>query len=254
MIDKKYTSVEEVLNDVRARQHTKDTVRTANTSENPGGTIQKRTSYSTGIDTTGRKETSSSDGRDRSDETSKRSAYRIDEQSSTGNREFTGSNGGSYQPDRRETRNGNGYQEGIKNAFYNVKSSFKPFAQAFKKDTPQKSETKKVRVAKTLSDAESMKLRPKLVEILLWQSEHADQFIAATTKGHDTVVIWSNMDDAECEIIADFLIDRGKQHAGTATMVRNLSTLMRKIEVGLITLPRAYRTFMTYIERGFSLR
>ena len=105
-----------------------------------------------------------------------------------------------------------------------------------------------------LSSEEAAKLYPKLVEYITWQSEYLDQFIIATTKGHDpTIEIWSNLDKAEIEILADYLIQRGRSDGTTAQAVRFASVLLDRVKVALIVLPRAYSTVNLYLVRGFDL-
>lgn len=106
---------------------------------------------------------------------------------------------------------------------------------------------------KLLTDAEIAKLKPKLINAIIWQTDHMDSFIQATTKKHLSVFIWSTMDENEAELLAKFLLARGKRDATTATLVRQMADLMEKIELGLILLPRAYATMRTYFERGFSI-
>ncbi len=108
---------------------------------------------------------------------------------------------------------------------------------------------------KTLTDAEAIKMRPKLVEYFIWQSEHLDQFIIATSGGHDdSIVIWSDLSYDEIEILVDFLIQRGKSNARTAVAVRYASVMLDRVKLGLIVLPRMYKMFMIYMTRGFSMK
>lgn len=114
---------------------------------------------------------------------------------------------------------------------------------------------KKVVEGRKLTDAEAIRLRPKMIEYILWQSEHLDQFIIATTVGHDgTIEIWGDLDDAEAEILVDYLIARGKVSVRTANTVRYVSSFIDKIKLGLILGPRVYKTIRIYMERGLSLR
>jgi hypothetical protein len=106
---------------------------------------------------------------------------------------------------------------------------------------------------KRLSDVEAARVRPKLIEYLLWQTEHMDQLIIATTKGHQPVEIWSTIDKTDAEIIADFMIARGRQDVRAAQAVRYLSVFIDRLKLGLIILPRAYQTVMTYFARGIGI-
>lgn len=106
-----------------------------------------------------------------------------------------------------------------------------------------------------LSEAEAAQLYPKLIQYIKWQSEHMDQFIIATTKGHDpTIEIWSDLDDAEIEILADYLIARGRRDGTTAQAVRYAAEIIDRIKVAIIVLPRVYRTVNIYLARGLDIQ
>lgn len=106
-----------------------------------------------------------------------------------------------------------------------------------------------------LSEAEAAQLYPKLIQYIKWQSEHLDQFIIATTKGHDpTIEIWSDLDDAEIEILADYLIGRGRRDGTTAQAVRFAGEVLDRIKVAIIVLPRVYRTVNIYLARGLDIQ
>ena len=137
------------------------------------------------------------------------------------------------------------------------RSKVKSFTDQAFGPIPGRQEEKKQTVksaSKVLSAAEASDIRPRLIEYLTWQSEHMDQFIIATTRGHDTtIVIWSDLDDAEIEIVADWLLNRARTDKATATAVRYAVTLLERIKVGIIILPRMYRTMMIYLQRGLDL-
>lgn len=165
----------------------------------------------------------------------------------------TTDNSSTYQHVRSNTTTDRKLNESATKRIY---TSFKQIASGLKEAVKQEPDKKKIgkkATVRKLTDAEIIQLRPKLIESLIWQSEHMDQFIEATTKGHESVTIWSDLDRDEIEIVADFLLERGKKSERTAQVVRNMSTLMLRIKLGMISLPRAYKTFATYIERGFSI-
>ena len=106
-----------------------------------------------------------------------------------------------------------------------------------------------------LSGEEANTLRPKLIEYITWQSEHLDQFIIATTKGHDpTIEIWSDLTDEEIEVLADYLISRGRSDGTTAQAIRYAATILDRIKVAIIVLPRVYRTVNIYLARGLDIQ
>lgn len=138
-----------------------------------------------------------------------------------------------------------------------IKSTLTPFADLVK----QRQEKKKVdekrkpkETEKRLSDTEAIRLRPRVVEFILWSSEHLDQFIQATTVGHEPVEIWSNIDTDEAEILADAWIRRGKTNPAMARVVRDMAVFIERIKEFIILTPRVYKTGLTYIQRGFSIR
>ncbi len=143
-----------------------------------------------------------------------------------------------------------------------VKSKFSAFNRVYQKHYPrqpqQKTKVKKEaaqgKIGGRLSDAETVKLKPRLVKVLLWQTLHADQFIQATTRGHKEVYIWSIMSEYEVSIWADFLINRGRESIVAADTVRKLASLAENIQaIGMFSI-KMYYTIKTYLERGIGLR
>ena len=161
----------------------------------------------------------------------------------------TRSDGGVYQ----STRDGRGKEEtrhfiplsGLKSKFQAYSNIIKQNRQ---KVAPKKEE-------KRLTDKEALIMKEPLVQSILWTTEHIDQFIIATTKGHDhSIEIWGNMDETEATIIAIFMLERGKQSAKAAKVVRTMVTLMDRIKLMVIIAPRMYYTMMIYLQRGIALR
>lgn len=168
------------------------------------------------------------------------------------NREVRGRDSSVYQLETgtRIAGKRNNFTEGIKNAFTPITSFVKKQNQDKQKDTKKdrRSDYKK------LNDTEAIKIRPKLIEFFKWSSDHLDEFIQATTKGHQSVEIWSTLEEEEIEILVDFLIQRGKTNPETAQLVRNMSVLMDRIKLAVIIVPRMYQTALTYINRGISIK
>ena len=144
---------------------------------------------------------------------------------------------------------------GVKSKF----SFFQPYQQAIKdfhkeRAKEEKNEHKRPE-PKVFTQAEAQLKRDELIDTLLWTSEHADQVIIATTKGHDkTIIIWSDIDHDEAGILADVLLDLAKTDKRVAGAIRSAMEVKRKAKAGIILVPRAYRTAMIYLERGFSIR
>jgi hypothetical protein len=162
-----------------------------------------------------------------------------------------GSNSGAHQYER-PTAKQSSWGDSLKNVGRQYKQIFTKAEKHT--DAPTRIRSPKIE-GKKLSDAEILRLRPKMVEYVLWQSEHLDQLIIATTVGHDPgIEIWGDITSDEAEIIVDYLLQRGKTDIRTAQAVRYASTLIDRLKLGLIISPRFYATAMIYIKRGFSIR
>lgn len=148
-------------------------------------------------------------------------------------------------------KRGRSVNRSAKRTWESVKQNFQPVKEALKKD-PEKTPAKRV-PTKLLTDVEIAKLKGKFLEMLTWQCEHMDQFLQATTKGHEEVVIWSDMESVEIEIFADFILSQGKTNRVAARYVRSMSTMMMRLKLSLISVPRAYKTIMLYWRRGISI-
>jgi hypothetical protein len=134
-----------------------------------------------------------------------------------------------------------------------LKTVLKPVRQVLKEHKEQKSD-KPLPKLKVLTDAEILKLRPRLTKFIEWSSDHMDEFIAATTKSHASVVIWSDLDSDDIEVLVDYMLSRGKESARAAELVRKTSVFMDKIKTYLIVTPRMYKTASTYLQRGLDIR
>lgn len=141
-----------------------------------------------------------------------------------------------------------------KSFWSSVKGTAKLYSDALKTQPKKKSSgTSKKVEGRKLTDAEVIKMRPKLIQLIVWQSEHLDEFISATTRGHAPVEIWSTLDYDDAEILADYLISRARVDERAAVAVRYAATIMDKIKLGIIVGPRLYQTMLTYFDRGFSI-
>jgi hypothetical protein len=181
------------------------------------------------------------------------SVHRRDGNNESGERDASGANSEPREHSRPLGRGDSspdestGRREG-RSLYNDAKSVLRQFLP---QETKKKSSTPE---PKKLSETESFRLRPKLIATILWQSEHMDEFIKATTHGHRDVYIWSQIDNDDAEVIADYLIERGKQNGHVAKVVREVSTLLDKLKLGLIVAPKVYATIMVYIERGIGIR
>jgi hypothetical protein len=107
---------------------------------------------------------------------------------------------------------------------------------------------------KPLTETEAAKVRQTLIDAIKWWAEHLDEFIVASTKGHQPVEIWSELDDEDAEVLAEVLLAQGKRSARVAQRVRGIVNTYDELRVALILAPKAWRTLQTYMQRGFSIR
>lgn len=134
-----------------------------------------------------------------------------------------------------------------------LKSKFVPYMQVIK-DSFRKDKKANPRPGrKVLSDTEIKLKRDNLIRVLLIQSEHMDQAIQATTRGHREVTIWSTIDKKDAAVIADLMLQRAKIDPRMAEIVRQMVELELKMQAAIIITPRMYETVRTYIQRGFSI-
>lgn len=209
------------------------------------GTISVNTSDDRGFENEGPGTSQSIYGGDGSEESGEREPDGFSQQFRRNSVKSPRSNSGVYQSERPAS----------KSFWSGVKDTAKQYSNAIKTE-PKKRKSAgaaKKGESRKLTDTEAVRLRPKLIEFIIWQSEHLDDFISATTKGHAPIEIWSTIDRDDAEIIADFLISQAKVNDGAAVAVRYAATIMEKIKLGIIIGPRVYHTMMAYIERGFSI-
>lgn len=111
--------------------------------------------------------------------------------------------------------------------------------------------------AKVLSDRDARTYRSDLIDLIHWCAQHADDAILATTPGvielpaPPPMPIWGDMDEAECGLIADMLIDQAKRYVVVAQAVRGMVKAWSYVEIGEITIPRAIHTIRWYLRYGF---
>jgi hypothetical protein len=197
-----------------------------------------------GVEESGRQSSSAVHGTNGSTQDGAGGSYRYGDIIGTEFVEPTGSDSSTYQPVQPKRKRNT------------VRGVYEQYKEALRGDrgTGQKEEKKKATGAK-LTDSEVIRLRPKMVELVLWQTEHMDQFIIATTRGHNpNIIIWSDMTPEEAEIIVDYLMSRGKVDARFAVAVRQAAQFMDRLRLALIIMPRMYATFMTYMQNGISIR
>lgn len=240
---------EEILENVRRSIRTNNNSSQTTIRTDQGTTTEDRRFFDAG-----RGASFNAEGRNRIDESQSGSRSSIDDRESG----TAGSNGVGYS-------SVNEYSERIATStagqqfkpVTQVKSKFKPYADAMRlalKSKEKSTDRTKPVSHKVLTKQEVDSLRQKLIESLLWQSDHIDEFIVGTTKGHIPIIIWSDLDIKDATIIANFMLERAKSDKQMAYIVREMVSIKDKIQLALIVLPRVYRTLMVYLERGISIR
>lgn len=244
-----YKNKETLLNELRSKRlGSTNNGGTASSGETVRGTVSINTSNAGGYEDEGTGTSQSIYGGDGSSQGGTGSSGGIADFLRRNRQQSSGGDSGVYQSERPAT-------QPKQSVWQTISSTAGRYKEALKNEpktaTPQKKQTIQ---GKRLTDTEAVRLRPKIIEYITWQTEHMDQFIIATTVGHDpSIEIWSDLSEAEIEIVADYLIARGKTDVRTANAVRYISEVMDKIRMGVIIAPRVYRTIMIYIERGFSI-
>lgn len=212
------------------------------------------------VNSQGREKTSGDNGRIGTTEDSERGEYRTYQSTGYGTEQNAGSDTSTYEYNRgtnegsRNVTPGTKFTEWVKNTPTKVKEFIDPFKKVLKEHTKEiKQKNKKSSGVRVLNDAEILKYKPRLIDFILWSSEHLDEFIQATTISHIPVEIWSDIDKEEAEVLADFMLARGKVHAGSANNVRNIIIFMDRLKVYTIVGPRTVKTAMTYWNEGIAI-
>jgi hypothetical protein len=102
---------------------------------------------------------------------------------------------------------------------------------------------------KPLTAREADDLLPRMVTGVIMFGEGTDWFISRSNKAHAEATIWA-MDEEDAEIIARVILLIGRKSSVGALAIRGVVQTVRFVDVGKITLPRAYQTIMFYVQHG----
>ncbi len=117
-----------------------------------------------------------------------------------------------------------------------------------------KTKSKPRTVNKVLGEREYLIKRDKLAKSLLWQSDHLDEILKATTGGHDpSIRIWGSIDTDESIVLANVLVKLSAKYPQVNTAVDFMLEIDENIEAAVILLPRVYKSLMLYLARGVSI-
>lgn len=189
--------------------------------------------------------------------------------------EFSGSDnstsGKSRQFDNRVTTNNGGSNEYVrpmeqttrstnypikKSIFSTFNETIKDARKALGGDTSKTMPSAKPKpIGKVFTDTEAARMKPVVIQCIMWTSIHLDQFIIATTPRHDnSLIIWSDIDEELAEVLASALLSRARVDPRAARLTRNMVELYDRIKVVVIITPRMYRTLLYYLHEGISVK
>jgi len=109
---------------------------------------------------------------------------------------------------------------------------------------------KHYKTVKVLAELEANELRDTLIKALKGACETADEGISLSNRRGAEATIWRTIDDEEIGVIADYLIEQGKQHAAAAALVRSTVDLWKRWNIALILGPRVWDTGKFYADNG----
>jgi hypothetical protein len=98
-------------------------------------------------------------------------------------------------------------------------------------------------------------MREPLVEALRTYFDLGDKLLSALVRGHPAVVIWSDMEQSELDVLADAWLARATKSAKAAKRAqRAIDTHQRLFIPGIVITPRLIKTFMLVVENGLTVR
>lgn len=101
-----------------------------------------------------------------------------------------------------------------------------------------------------LSGGEATSLREPMIDGFMRVWELADETISATNRQHADAVIWQTIDVEDTGTLVDALLSFGRSNPVAAQAVRGIATLFIQLEVGMILVPRFWRTWTFYAKHG----
>lgn len=110
--------------------------------------------------------------------------------------------------------------------------------------------SKHYQTVKVLAELEANQMRDTLITALKGACETADEGISLSNRKGAEATIWRTIDDEEIGVIADYLIEQGKQHAAAAALVRSTVDLWKRWNIALILGPRVWDTGKFYADNG----
>lgn len=128
-----------------------------------------------------------------------------------------------------------------------------PPAQQAKEQEPgriKQAWQKTVKTARVLADGEVEELQTDLIIGIRTWFDFNDKALSITNRRGAQAEIWSTIPDNEVNILAEFLIERGRRSAVVAHAVRSMVDLWRTYAVALILAPAFWESFVFYMRNG----
>lgn len=101
-----------------------------------------------------------------------------------------------------------------------------------------------------LASGEANSLREPLVDGFLRVWELTDETITHTNRARAEAQIWVTIDREDTGILVDALLSFGRANPVAAQAVRGIATLFVQLEIGMILVPRFWRTWNFYLQHG----
>lgn len=104
-----------------------------------------------------------------------------------------------------------------------------------------------------LSETEAQEMHDDIFDATVLLFDTADKVIQATLVGNPKIIIWSDMPDADIEIIVELALKRARVDPKAAAGVRAVVDLWKYARIGQITIPRFAKTWEAYMMFGFEM-
>lgn len=120
---------------------------------------------------------------------------------------------------------------------------------------PQKPKEQPLKVKRgVMSASEAEEIREDLEGALIEGFDLMDKLIINTTKGHPQgLAVWSDMDDADIARLANWRLRRAQVSEKSAVATRTLVAMREQVQIGLILVPRFWKTWQAYMDWGFEM-
>jgi len=113
---------------------------------------------------------------------------------------------------------------------------------------------KKKKEETLLTAQEGSKSRLRMIRFFLACTDVLDDSIQVISKGHRSVIIWSDLEEADAAILVDACIEMAKKSRKVATLYRSAVVLSYRFDAIKIILPRTARTILHLFTTGVSLK